>query len=136
MKKLTLSILNTREDLAKLENYIELVYKGFQLPDYLQGKITLSIISAVNNSMLFGESGSKTPVKIMTYRNKQKVTINVENTGDGYDLNPDNMESEAKGLYLLMMLTDQLLFTKNGAMVTMTFLLDDGMKAGVAPGAI
>lgn len=130
MKKLTLSILNTPEDLAKLENYIELVYKCFQLPEYLRGKITLSIISAVNNSMLFGESASKTPVKVMTYRNKQKVTVSVENTGDGYDLNPDDVEKEAKGLYLLMMLTDQLLFTKSGAMVTMMFLLNDGIKQG------
>lgn len=125
MKKLTLSILNTREDLQRLENYIELVYKDFQLPKYLHGKITLSIISAVNNSMLFGESDLKNMVQITTYKTKQKVTVTVENMGNGYDLNPDDMAKEAKGLYLLMILTDQLLFSKNGAKMTMTFSLDD-----------
>lgn len=123
MNTLTLSVATTRENLLKLENYINSFYESLILPEYLRGKITLSIISAVKNSMLFGDS--KALVQVTTHKNKEKITVTVENKGNGYDLDPNVIKKVVKELYLLMVLTDQLLFTKNGAMITMTFLLKD-----------
>lgn len=60
------------------------------------------------------------------------MIITVEDEGEGFDFShipnpttPENlMKTTGRGLYLMMTLTDNLLFTRNGAKVEMTFVLN------------
>lgn len=51
MNKLALTIPSEMGSVSKVENFIEFLIEQFQLPPSVNGKITLSVIEAVHNSI-------------------------------------------------------------------------------------
>lgn len=133
MDKLSLTIPSDITSTHQVDNFIELIIDRFQLPKSLNGRITLSIVEAVHNSILYGNKRDpEKTITITAIKNPGKVIVTVEDEGEGFDLTkiPDFSKPEAfgeltgKGLYLIIKLTDELLFARNGAKVIMTFSLN------------
>lgn len=130
MNKLELVISSEVSNIVKVENFIENLTGHFELPDDLYGKISLSLIEAVNNAILSGnKQQADKKVKIVAKLCDDKFMISVEDEGEGFDYEnipdptlPDNIKKIAgRGLYLIKTLSDELEFEKGGAKVIMTF---------------
>ena len=98
----------------------------------LFGRISLSVIEAVNNAILSGnkrEADKMVTVIAEKVNNQFRVTVNDE--GDCFDYTnipdptlPDNIDKIAgRGLYLMKTLSNELIFENNGASVTLVFNL-------------
>lgn len=134
MNKLSLTITSELNNIREVEDFIEKTIEEFKLSGDLKGKITLSIIEAVNNSILYGNKQDlQKLVKLAAFKGHQKVIFTVEDEGEGFDFKnipdpttPENLEkARGRGLYLMTHLTDELLFVKNGAKVIMICYLMD-----------
>ena len=134
MNKLNLTITSELNNIRMVENFIEKAIEEFKLSEELKGKITLPIIEAVNNSILYGnKQNPQKLIKIAVAKSHKKVIFTVEDEGEGFDFNnipdpitPEHLEKvTGRGLYLMTRLTNKLLFTKNGAKVMMVFSLTD-----------
>lgn len=132
MNKLSLTITSELTNIKEVEHFIEKTIKEFELPEDIRRKITLSVIEAVNNSILYGnKQDSQKLVKLAAFKGCQKTIFIVEDEGEGFDFKniPDpttleNLEkATGRGLYLMTHLTDELLFAKNGTKVIMIFSL-------------
>lgn len=133
MSKSELTILSDLNNLPEVEDFIENLIDKFGIEENLRVRIMLPVIEAVNNAILFGnKKDSKKTVKLTAAKNNQKIVITVEDEGEGFDFShipnpttPENlMKTTGRGLYLMMTLTDNLLFARNGAKVVMTFVLN------------
>ena len=132
MNKLSLTITSELTNIREVEHFIEKTIKEFELPEDIRGKITLSIMEAVNNSILYGnKQDSQKLVKLAAFKGRQKAVFTVEDEGEGFDFKnildpttPENLEkATGRGLYLMTHLTDELLFAQNGAKIIMIFSL-------------
>lgn len=133
MSKSELTILSDLNNLPEVEDFIENLIDKFGIEENLRVRIMLPVIEAVNNAILFGnKKDSKKTVKLTAAMNNREMIITVEDEGEGFDFShipnpttPENlMKTTGRGLYLMMTLTDNLLFTRNGAKVEMTFVLN------------
>ena len=130
MNKLKISIPSEIDNIVKVENFIEIFMENFNLPSELLGRISLSLIETVNNSVLHGNKrdvNKMVDIVVQKIGNQFKVTVSDE--GKGFDYikvpNPtllDSMgESVGRGLFLMKSLSDNLIFENNGASVTLVF---------------
>ena len=96
------------------------------------GKISLCVIEAVNNAILYGNKlDSSKHVKFSVYEEEKRLFVAVKDEGEGFDYSyipdptlPDNIEKDAgRGLYLMKTLSDDLIFEDGGSKVTMVFNL-------------
>ncbi|CCZ08307.1 MULTISPECIES: ATP-binding protein [Culturomica] len=133
MSKSELTIFSDLNNLPEVEDFIENLIDKFGIEENLRVRIMLPVIEAVNNAILFGnKKDSKKTVKLTAAMNNREMIITVEDEGEGFDFShipnpttPENlMKTTGRGLYLMMTLTDNLLFTRNGAKVEMTFVLN------------
>ena len=133
MSKSELTILSDLNNLPEVEDFIENLIDKFGIEENLRVRIMLPVIEAVNNAILFGnKKDSEKTVKLTADKNNQKIVITVEDEGEGFDFShipnpttPENlMKTTGRGLYLMMTLTDNLVFTRIGAKVVMTFVLN------------
>lgn len=134
MNRLDLTITSELNNIREVKNFIEKTIEEFKLPENLKGKITLPIIEAVNNSILYGnKQNPQKMIKLYAVRGRRKVVFTVEDEGEGFGFNnipdpttPENLEKiTGRGLYLMANLTNELLFAENGAKVIMVFSLID-----------
>ncbi|CCZ81071.1 hypothetical protein CE91St19_28860 [Odoribacter laneus] len=130
MNKAVLSISSEVGNIIKVENFIESFSETFSLPPDLFGKISLSIIEAVNNAILSGNKlDASKQVCLEAWEENNKFHVSIEDEGQGFDYNhipdptlPDNILKDAgRGLYIMKTLSDELIFEKNGAKVTLIF---------------
>ena len=92
MNKLSISISSEISNIVKVENFVETFTDYFALPSVLYGKISLSVIEAVNNAILSGNK--RQPDKMVSLvaekTDKQfKVTVSDEGEGFDYEVIPD-----------------------------------------------
>ncbi|SNV41534.1 ATP-binding protein [Odoribacter splanchnicus] len=127
MNKLSISISSEISNIVKVENFVETFTDYFALPSVLYGKISLSVIEAVNNAILSGNK--RQPDKMVSLvaekTDKQfKVTVSDEGEGFDYEVIPDNINKiTGRGLYLMKTLSDELIFENGGSTVTLVFNL-------------
>lgn len=132
MNKLEISVSSEISNIVKIENFIESFTVHFQLSPQLYGKISLSVIEAVNNAILSGNKRQANKMVTVTAEkiaDRFRVTVNDE--GDGFDYTdipdptlPDNISKvTGRGLYLMKTLSDELIFTNNGSSVTLVYYL-------------
>ena len=133
VKQLKCSLPSILSNLTKVENFLDKMMDDFQIPSSLQGRISLSVIEAVNNSILHGNK--RNPEKMITILVREyraRITVTIKDEGEGFDYTdipdptaPENiMKACGKGLYLMSSLSDELTFHSNGSEVAMSFLLD------------
>lgn len=133
MNKLELSIQSELSNISQVENFIEKLIEQYQLSKKVYANVALSILEAVNNAILYGNKQNPLKkVRLAAIKNTHKVIVTVEDEGEGFDFNhiPDPttpekfMKESGRGLYLMIKLTDELIFAKNGAKVIMVFTLN------------
>ena len=132
MKKLKISISSELTKLGLVENFINRFCDLFDLPATLYGRITLSVIEAVNNAIIHGNGRDLNKfVTIFATKSDSSVKVTVSDEGNGFDYSvipdptlPDGMfDTVGSGLYLMKTLSDQLLFENNGRTVSLIFML-------------
>lgn len=132
MNRVELSISSEIGNIIKVENFIESFIDTFGLAPELFGKISLSVVEAVNNAVLSGnKQDSDKQVKMAAWSEDDKFFVTVEDEGEGFDYTripdptlPDNIEKDAgRGLFVMKMLSDELIFENNGSKVTLVFNL-------------
>lgn len=132
MNKLEFSISSEIGNIIKVENFIDSLSQHFDLHEDLYGKISLSLIEAVNNAILSGNKQvPEKQVKITAAKEDDKFMVTVEDEGEGFDYEsipdptlPDNIDKVAgRGLYLMKTLSDDMIFENNGSKVTLVFNL-------------
>lgn len=130
MNKLKISINSEIDSIVKVENFIEIFMEKFNLPSELFGRISLSLIETVNNSVLHGnkrDANKMVEIVVQKMGNQFKVTVSDEGEGFDYTKVPDPTildsmdETTGRGLFLMKSLSDNLIFENNGASVTLVF---------------
>ncbi len=126
MKQLKYSFPSILPNLNEAESFIDTMIDEFQIPSSLQGRISLAVIEAVNNSILHGnKQNPKKTIAILAKKYRDRITVIVKDEGEGFDCTdiPDPT-APGKGLYLMSSLSDELTFHSSGSQVVMSFLLD------------
>lgn len=133
MNHFSLTIASEPENIGKVENFIECIIEEFQIPEKLHARIALPVIEAVTNSIRFGNKNDpQKTVRLYATKGSQKIVITVEDEGEGIDFSKlpvfsdagEFLERTGRGLYLMISLSDELIFTHNGAKVIMTYFLN------------
>ncbi len=131
MKSLELKIASGIEHISEVEKFIDSFTTEFNLGQRLYGQIDLSIIEAVNNAILFGNKRDESKyVTIVATLDDTLFYVSVEDEGEGFDYSkypedptlPENLEKTCgRGIYLMSVLSDRLIYEKNGSKVTLYF---------------
>ena len=133
MKKLEIEVSSEISNIIKVENFIEAFTSHFNLDSDLYGKISLSVIEAVNNAILSGNKRQPDKyVKLVAWKQDNRFMVTVSDEGEGFDYTnipdptlPDNINKVTRrGLFLMKTLYDDLIFENNGATVTLVFNLN------------
>lgn len=132
MNRLEISISSEVGNIVKVESFIETFTTRFGLSSKLFGKISLSVIEAVNNAILAGNKQDvNKQVTVTAEKEDDRVRVTVADEGEGFDYTrvPDptdlnNLDKvTGRGLYLMRTLSDEIVFENNGATVTLVFNL-------------
>lgn len=132
MDKLEFSITSEISNIVKVENFIDYFSDVYTIEPDVFGKISLCVIEAVNNAVLYGNKlDSSKYVKLLVHKDEKHLFVTVEDEGSGFDYSyipdptlPDNIEKDTgRGLYLMKTLSDDLVFENGGSKVTMVFNL-------------
>ncbi|MDR1756656.1 MAG: ATP-binding protein [Culturomica sp.] len=132
MNKIELRISSRVENIVQVEQFIETFETTFGLTPEVFGKISLSVIEAVNNAILFGNrQAADKYVTVSAWKEELQFFVSVADEGEGFDYSvipdptlPDNVVKVAgRGLYLMKILSDDLVFENGGAKVTLVFNL-------------
>lgn len=127
MDKLEFSIASEIGNIVKVENFIDYFSDVYNVEPDVFGKISLCVIEAVNNAILYGNKlNSSKYVKFLVYEEEKRLFVTIKDEGEGFDYSyiPDNIEKDAgRGLYLMKTLSDDLIFEDGGSKVTMIFNL-------------
>ena len=98
----------------------------------MYGKISLSVIEAVNNAILSGNKRQPDKmVSLVAEKTDKQFRVTVSDEGEGFDYEvipdptlPDNINKiTGRGLYLMKTLSDELIFENGGSTVTLVFNL-------------
>ena len=118
------------ENVSLVENLIDEVAIELSIISDLYGNVLISTIEAVTNAIVHGnDNNPEKNVSIEVIKDEKKLTIIVEDEGNGFDLNlvPDPTKRDyiekpvGRGIFLMRNLTDDLEFEKNGAIVKLIF---------------
>ena len=132
MNKLKISVASKLDNMHIIEKFIKNFSAHFDLPAKLYGAVNLSVIEAFSNAVKYGNSGDMTKkVTLVVEKIKHQFQVVVNDEGNGFDYTkipdptlPENIDKESKrGLFLMNELSDDLIFEKNGSMVTILFNL-------------
>lgn len=132
MKQIELIISSELGNILKVEGFLEQIMSEFDVEDRDRAKVALSVVEAVNNSILYGNKlNPAKKVELKAEKDGDKLTVTVRDEGEGFEYwkipdptTPANiMKIAGRGLYLMMTLTDDLLFHQNGKEVIMMFNL-------------
>lgn len=132
MNKLELIISSEIGNIVKVESFIENFTESFGVQSETFGKISLSVVEAVNNAILAGNKQcADKKVKLEAWKENDCLYVSVEDEGEGFDYtvipdptSPGNVVKDAgRGLYLMKVLSDELKFENNGSKVILAFKL-------------
>ncbi|MDR0983227.1 MAG: ATP-binding protein [Culturomica sp.] len=131
-KEMQMNIPSEIGNIVKVENFIDSLAENFGLATEQLGNISLSVIEAVNNAILSGNKQDENKhVTITAKQEDNKIFITIQDEGDGFDYEnipdptlPDNLHKvTGRGLFVMKMLSDEMIFEENGSKVTLVFNL-------------
>ena len=118
---ITFEINSESSNIVKVEDFIDYIIEKLEIPEALRARITLPVLEAVTNSILFRNETTQ-KIKLWATKRKQKLVITVKDA-KGMNTNKLPEKLKNKGFYMLISLPDQILFSHNGAKITMTYNL-------------
>ncbi len=124
---ITFEINSESSNIVKVENFIDYIIEKLEIPEALRARITLPVLEAVTNSILFRNEttqNTQKTIKLWVTKRNKKLIVTVKDTGKGMNTNKLPEKLKNKGFYMLISLPDQILFSHNGAKITMTYNLN------------
>jgi len=125
-----LTLLSHPKNIARVEPYVETVFRKYQLSADMYGNILISLTEAVTNAIMHGnarDESKKVIVSIKKYKNKLGFIITDEGTGFNFGQLPDPTAPEnilqlgGRGVFLMRQLSDKVLYHDNGSTVEIQF---------------
>jgi serine/threonine-protein kinase RsbW len=129
-----LCISSSLENLSTVEDYVDAVCKRNAISEDHYGNIIIAITEGVNNAIAHGnKKDTQKSVYIRINNSSDGLTCEIEDEGAGFDFEnlpdptaPENIEMEhGRGVFLMKALADSIEFEKKGALVRLTFELND-----------
>jgi serine/threonine-protein kinase RsbW len=129
MKKV-IKIPSKIENLRKVEKVIDEISSEFRIGEDLYGNILIAALEATNNAIMHGNKLDETKdVTIEFDLEGDKLFVKVDDEGKGFDYSnipdptaPENIENvNGRGIFLMEKLSDNIVFTRNGASVALEF---------------
>jgi len=126
----TVEIPSKLENLNYIEKLIDEISDIFSLDSDMYGKVLISTIEAVNNSIIHGNKLSPDKnVKIDIVKEGNQLKVVITDQGDGFDFynvpdptTPENIEHiHGRGIFLMKNLADNVIFTDDGKCVELIF---------------
>jgi serine/threonine-protein kinase RsbW len=126
----TVEIPSKLENLNYVEKLIDEVSDIFHLDSDMYGKVLISTIEAVNNSIIHGNKLSPEKIVKVDIAQEEKVLkILISDEGSGFDFynipdptKPENIENiHGRGIFLMKNLADNVIFTDDGKCVELIF---------------
>lgn len=126
----TVIISSDLQNITQIEKLIDNICGICQLSDEIYGKLLLTVVEAVNNSILHGNKLCIDKNVTIVYSTKPNcIEFTISDEGDGFDfLNvpdptiPENLEKECgRGIYLMNHLSDSIEFLDGGRQVHLIF---------------
>ncbi len=128
----TVEIPSKLENLNYIEKLIDEISDIFKLDTDMYGKVLISTIEAVNNSIIHGNKLSpEKNVKVDIFKEGKELRIIISDHGPGFDFynvpdptKPENIENiHGRGIFLMKNLADNVIFTDDGKCVELIFKL-------------
>lgn len=127
-----IKISSVPDNIAKIEEYLEQIFKEYQLDHTLYPNVLVSITEAVNNAILHGnQSDARKFVCVKTTRQRKHICFRISDEGKGFDpatipdpTLPENIETcGGRGVFLMQKLSDRVVFSDNGRTVEIKFIV-------------
>jgi serine/threonine-protein kinase RsbW len=128
--KRSLKITSRIENLRKVEKLIDELSTEYNISADVYGNILIAALEAANNAILHGNKlDENKSVDIAIEIDEKKLRIKIDDEGNGFDYKnvpdptaPENIENvNGRGIFLMEKLSDNILFTRNGATVELEF---------------
>lgn len=128
--KRSLKIASKIENLRKVEKLIDELSTEYNISADVYGNILIAALEAANNAILHGNKLDENKiVDIAIEIDETKLKIKIDDEGNGFDYKnvpdptaPENIENvNGRGIFLMEKLSDNILFTRNGATVELEF---------------
>jgi serine/threonine-protein kinase RsbW len=125
-----IKIKSSISNLWIVETFIDSITNEIGISKENYGKILVSTLEAVNNSIIHGnKSDPSKNVVVDIYYKKNKFKVLVKDEGKGFALQnlrdptmPENIElTNGRGVFLMARLADKIQYTEEGNTVIMTF---------------
>lgn len=119
-------------NICQVEQYLQEVFKEYQLDNKLYPNVLVSITEAVNNAILHGNKSDCSKFVVLgTTRMKKHICFRISDEGQGFDpasipdpTLPENLECcGGRGVFLMNQLSDRVVFSDNGRTVEIEFAL-------------
>ena len=113
-------------ELKKVEDFLISIFNEYKLEKKYFNKIYLCITEAVINSIKHGNKNDlEKKVSIVLDCNKEEINIQIEDEGDGFDLNnvqnpiiKENINKESgRGIFIIKNLSDKIEYNEKGNQV-------------------
>jgi serine/threonine-protein kinase RsbW len=126
----TLKLRSEIESLRDVEKLIDTIAGEIKLTNEVYGNVLIATLEAANNAIVHGnklDASKEVTVKVVYERKKLHIYIADQGRGFNYLAIPDptapeNIENiSGRGVFLMEKLSDQVLFTANGAQVELIF---------------
>lgn len=134
MNQSSLQISLETEYIRDVENFVNRTIEKLNISEVLRTRITLSVLEAVTNSVLFVRQQKLwQAIQLNILVEPQKIVVNLEEGGRGFCfrdfeelMTPQELlQKVGRGIYSMISLPDELHFFRNGAQVTMVFLREE-----------
>jgi len=131
--KLSIEIMESIEELSKVENAIDKLYEDGGLTDVNYGNVIVASTEAVLNAMNHGATmDSNQKVLFAIEITEKEIIVEVSDSGKGFDFlnlpdptDPTNIEKgSGRGIFIMKNLSDSLEYKNNGSKVVMKFSSD------------
>lgn len=121
-----INIASSKENIVEVENFVQDIFDFYRIERDFFGNIILATTEAFENSVVHGNKNNTSKFVSLFYEyNPEKLIIEVKDEGDGFsesDINdPTLSDNDKKGLFLIKMLSDNVAFHEDEAMVSMSF---------------
>ena len=132
MQNINIQIPSLPDNIRIIESFIDNAKEKFNLNDDIYGNIMISVTESVNNAIKHGNRNIKSKnVSISLALDETQLKFVIEDEGAGFDFHdlpdptaPENLEKPGgRGIFLMKHLADEVVFTKEGSVVELTFYI-------------
>lgn len=130
-EEMTLEIPSSRNELYKIEQFIEEICDTYNISNTYFGNISIALMEAFDNAVKHGNKNDEHKKVTIHFRAESGALIfHVKDEGDGYDYHnlPDptdisvkETEDTGRGLFMIRALSDEIKFDGKGSEITIRF---------------